>query len=109
MVRLRNSFVWALTGTAALALLVMLVCHPALKVNAGTGMSAPPVSRASIEFAPAARVVPSQGDPQLVELGAQRIAVSSVAVCAVDEAQQCDGARAAEYAPLYRRPPPSLS
>ena len=109
MVRLRNSFVWALAGTAALALFLMLVCHPVLKLDAGTGMSAPPASRASIEFAPAMRVAPSQGDPQFVGVGAQRIAVARVALHVVHEARHCAGNRVVEYAPLYRRPPPSLS
>lgn len=109
MVRLRNSLVWTLAGTAALALFLMLVCHPGLKLDAGTGMSAPPASRASIEFAPAVRVAPSQGDPQFVAVGAQGFSVASVAMRPVDEVRQCNGARAVEYAPLYRRPPPSLS
>ena len=109
MVRLRHSFVWALAGTAALALFLMLVCHPGATPYAGTGMSAPPASRVAIDFAPALQVPPSQGDPQFVALGAQSIAVPSVAVRLADEARPCDGAGDVEYAPLYRRPPPSHS
>jgi len=109
MVRLRNSFVWALAGTVTLALFLMLVCHPGVKLDAGTGMSAPPASRVSIEFAPAMRVAPSHGDPQFVALSTQSVAVAHVAARAVDAARQCTGSRAIEFAPLYRRPPPSLS
>ena len=109
MVRFRNSFIWALAGTATLALFLMLVCHPAVKQYPGTGMSAPPASQVSIDFAPAVSVAPSHGDPQFVALNAQTTAVFNVAVRLADEARPCNVAPAVEYTPLYRRPPPSLS
>ena len=109
MMHRRTTCVWTLAASLALAVVLSLVCHPALPPANGAGMSAPVAPRASLESGPAARLVPSHfhfaGElPRSSGLLAALFAFSA-AECLPPAAAVATHA----YPPLYRRPPPSFS
>lgn len=107
--RRRTSHVWALAGSVALALLLALAWHPGVAAGPTAGMSAPAPARASVESAPAAKILQLHFD-----WGGQALTRGSLAVspesarAAGHEERGTAGARQC-YGPLYRRPPPSFS
>lgn len=99
---------WALAGGLGLALVLCLACHPGAIVAPSAGMSAPPVSSASLDSAPApVQQSPFGWQPVLPRTAGlpPAPAVSGVS----DGARQHGSAITAHYGPLYRRPPPSFS
>jgi hypothetical protein len=106
--RRRTGFAWALAGTAGLALLLLLACHPGFALGTSTGMSAPAPPAHSVESIQAAHFLTPQFEPH-------RIAVSSgfnpelAAVHSRPSASPDSAVAQPAYGPLYRRPPPSFS
>ena len=59
----RKLGLWAIGGSAVLALLLVLACHPAYALGAPAGMSAPPVHPAALESARAAQLLRDTASP----------------------------------------------
>src|SRR5580765_1206419 len=107
--RWRTGHLWALAAGLALIVVLAFACQPGFVADSGTGMSAPPAPRTSIESAPVAKLLQSHFDwcGQVLLPAGLRLTLSSVhagegAGQHRDSASQC-------YGPLYRRPPPSFS
>ena len=109
MVRWRNGFAWALAGSAGLALLLVLACHPGIALGTPTGMSAPAPPAQSIESTPAAHFLAPQFDTHPLEIRASHRAPALISIGVERDAQTACGPVPSNYAPLHRRPPPSFS
>jgi hypothetical protein len=107
--RSRISWLWAFAGSVALVVVMALAYHPRFAPASGTGMSAPAAPVTSVEPEPVARLLRSHNDwtGQAVRLEV----FSSTTPTALNEDRPEQDALSASrfYAPLYRRPPPSLS
>src|SRR6266702_2092489 len=107
--RRRNSHLWALAAWVALCVVLAFAGQTKFAADSGAGMSAPSAPKASVESAPAAKLLQSHfGGCGLALLpAALRLTPSSVRAIAgarrgADSVHQC-------YGPLYRRPPPNFS
>jgi len=105
----RIGFAWALAGVVSLACLLVFACHPSVLAGPPAGMSAPVAPAASIESAPAVRLLPSPFDPHGPVLGTLRFSPALGALGATSGTRQDEGAAPPNYGPLHRRPPPSFS
>jgi hypothetical protein len=109
LMRGRVGFAWAIAGSASLAFLLVLTCHPGFPVLVPAGMSAPPAPIAAIESAPVAQFLQSHPDGHGLALRALSLSFALVAFCATRDAQQGRESHPPHYGPLHRRPPPSFS
>ena len=105
----RRTKILALAGSAALALLLLLVCQPGSAPFAAAGMSAPPVRTASIESAGAVRLLPSRFDWHAAPSRTPSLTPVSVVAIAAAAFSRHNGPDSPSYGPLHRRPPPRLS
>src|SRR5512142_1587835 len=109
MARSRASVVWALAAGFVLAALLIFATHPLVLTRPEAGMSAPIPRSASIESAPAIRVLPTHID---VYGSVPRPAAPVPPLTGVGLGPIFHWVAAAaepHYGPLHRRPPPSLS
>ena len=102
-------FVWAIGGSAVLALLLVLACHPVYVLAAPAGMSAPPVHPAAMESARAAQLLPSRSDWHGTTLEGVRCGLVFRRCGTAQTAGPHAAIQAPHYGPLHRRPPPSFS
>jgi hypothetical protein len=109
LMRWRNSCAWALAGSFAIAVVLVLACQPGFAPAAGAGMSAPVAPRVSVESAPAAKLLPSHFDwyTPPSRFGSHGLAASAIG--AANRAKPSVGSATESYGPLHRRPPPSFS
>src|SRR3954454_14856234 len=109
LMRWRTSHSWALAASLALFVALTFACQPGFVAGSGTGMSAPPAPRTSVESAPVAKLLQSHFDwcGHIVLPAGLRLTL--LAVRRADGARQRADSATQYYCPLYRRPPPSFS
>jgi hypothetical protein len=105
----RIGFAWAVAGSASLAFLLVLACHPVFAVAAPAGMSAPAAPARTIDSAPAAQLLQSFTGWHGLTARAFGFALALVALRTAYDARQDAKAVPPHYGPLHRRPPPSFS
>jgi len=105
----RKLGLWAIGGSAVLALLLVLACHPAYALGAPAGMSAPPVHPAALESARAAQLLQSRSDWHAAPVEGVHGSLAFVLIGTAHRAGHSAAIREAHYGPLHRRPPPSFS
>jgi hypothetical protein len=105
LMRSRTGYLWAL-AVFALAVSLAFVSHSSSAVNTSAGMSLPSTPAASIELAPAIQLAQLQFDWHGPTLRSANHSLIRVTGRAPETARQNEHAHAAQYGPLYRRPPP---
>jgi hypothetical protein len=105
----RNGIVWSMVGSLGLAFLLILVCHPVALSVASAGMSAPPLPAVSVEGAARAHLVQSRIDGPALMPASSRLSISLAELASSTLADPYHCRKLFEFAPLHRRPPPSLS